>query len=378
MRILHLRSGQGIYGAETVLLGLSRACAARHTVVVGVLADARHEAEPALLAAARARGLEAVAVPVKGRLDPAAPWRIRALAKQWDVDVVHSHDYKSTIMATAGLVGTGRRHVATLHGDTGESKAVQLYERALYGVLPLLDAVATVSEGLLEKVRERAPRAVAAGKVKWIANGLDEAALAARVQRGRDAVRAELAAAAGQRLVLAVGRLSVEKHHVGLIEAAAGLGGDVVVAIAGDGPLKDELAAAARRVGVEGRLRLLGARGDVADLYRAADVLAHPSLTEGLPMVVLEAMASGLPVVASDVGEIARTVDAGAAAAAACGVVVQPGDVAALRDALAGVLAWSDGERAAFSARARRRVTDEFGVDAMARRYEAEIYGAGG
>ena len=326
----------------------------------------------------RARGLEAVAVPVKGRLDPAAPWRIRALAKQWDVDVVHSHDYKSTIMATAGLVGTGRRHVATLHGDTGESKAVQLYERALYGVLPLLDAVATVSEGLLEKVRERAPRAVAAGKVKWIANGLDEAALAARVQRGRDAVRAELGVAAGQRLVLAVGRLSVEKHHVGLIEAAAGLGGDVVVAIAGDGPLKDELAAAARRVGVEGRLRLLGARGDVADLYRAADVLAHPSLTEGLPMVVLEAMASGLPVVASDVGEIARTVDAGAGAAAACGVVVQPGDVAALRDALAGVLAWSDGERAAFSARARRRVTDEFGVDAMARRYEAEIYGAGG
>ena len=360
MRIVHVRSGHAIYGAETVLLGLARSSAARHDVLVAALADARRDGEPALVAAARARGVEALALPVSGRVDPVAVWRIRRLAR--GADVVHSHDYKSTILATAALVGTGARHVATLHGDTGESRAVRLYERALYAVLPVLHGVAVVSQALEERVRERAARA----RVVWIANGLDEAALAARVRRGRDEVRAELGVGPGHKLVLAVGRLSPEKNHVALIEAVAGRA-DVVCAIAGDGPLQAALRA-------RGGARLLGARADVADLYRAADVVAQPSLTEGLPMVVLEALASGTPVVASAVGEIPRVLDVDGDIP--CGLVVPPGDAAALGRALDEVLAWPADKLAAVRERAVRRVSEHYGVEAMARRYEEELYGA--
>jgi glycosyltransferase involved in cell wall biosynthesis len=235
--------------------------------------------------------------------------------------------------------------------------------------LPALDAVAVVSENLEARVRERAPRA----RVRFIANGLDDAAVAARVKRGRDAVRAELAVPTGARLVLAVGRLSVEKNHAALIDAAAELP-DVVVAIAGEGPLREELVARARERGVAARVRLLGARGDAPDLYRAADVLAHPSTTEGLPMVILEALALGTPIVASAVGEIPRAVDAAGADGEPCGVVVTPGDTAALRRELTRVLGFGEAERAALAARALARVRGKYGVGAMAARYEAELY----
>jgi len=83
--------------------------------------------------------------------------------------VLHSHDYKSTILGALATAWSGVRHVATLHGDTGESTAVKMYERALYAVLPALDGVATVSSELEQRVKRTAPRA----KVAWIANGLD-------------------------------------------------------------------------------------------------------------------------------------------------------------------------------------------------------------
>ncbi len=379
MRILHLRSGQGIYGAETVILGLARASSERHEIVVCSLADERWDSEPKLLEAARAGGLETAAVPVKGRADPAAALRIRRLCKEKGVDVLHSHDYKSTILGALATAWSGVRHVATLHGDTGESTAVKVYERALYAMLPALDGVATVSSELEQRVKRTSPRA----KVSWIANGLDEGALTRKLSRPPLAIRKELGVELGQKLVLAVGRLSVEKNHLGLIDAVAGLQGDpddpaddVILAIAGDGPLHAELEARAGQRGLGDHVRLLGARSDVADLYRAADVLAHPSTTEGLPMVILEAMAVGTPIVASAVGEIPRVVDADGNDGEPCGYVVPPGDVAALRDTLEHVLNFSPEERIALAERSRARLRDRYGVDAMARRYERELYGA--
>ncbi len=150
---------------------------------------------------------------------------------------------------------------------------------------------------------------------------------------------------AGERTILSVGRLETEKNPVLLAEALALLvaeGGDWRLEVCGEGPLQEELAAELDRRGLASRSTLVGyvPFDRLGERYRSAHVLLHSSLTEGLPQVLLEAFAAGLPVVASDVGGIATALgdavalvapgDADAAAAAVAAVAADP----AVREAL--------------------------------------------
>jgi glycosyltransferase involved in cell wall biosynthesis len=157
-----------------------------------------------------------------------------------------------------------------------------------------------------------------------------------------------------------VGRLSPEKAPEVLLQAAEGTGMHVVVA--GEGPLRASLEAGADRT----RVRFLGFVPEVGPVLAAADVLALPSRTEGLPMAVLEAMAAGVPVVASAVGSLPEVLGNGA------GVLVPPGDVTALRLALEQLSVPE--RRAALAGTARLRVESRYGVAAMARSYRERLY----
>lgn len=116
----------------------------------------------------------------------------------------------------------------------------------------------------------------------------------------RDVKRAELGLAPGDFAVLAIGDLNSNKNHRVLVEVMAQLPGRVKLLIAGDGPLRGELQALAARLGVSDRVRLLGFRRDVAALLNACDLFCLPSRREGLPVSLIEAMATGTPVLASD------------------------------------------------------------------------------
>lgn len=111
--------------------------------------------------------------------------------------------------------------------------------------------------------------------------------------------RAELGLAPGDFAVLAIGDLNDNKNHRVLVEAMAGLPVHVKLFIAGDGPLREELEALADRLGVADRVSLLGFRSDVAALLNACDLFCFPSKREGLPVSLIEAMATGTPCLAS-------------------------------------------------------------------------------
>ncbi|HEY1417500.1 MAG TPA: glycosyltransferase, partial [Myxococcaceae bacterium] len=134
------------------------------------------------------------------------------------------------------------------------------------------------------------------------------------------------------------------------------------VLVAGDGPLRSALQAEA--AGEE--VRFLGFVTDVGRVLAAADVLALPSRTEGLPMAALEAMAAGVPVVASAVGSLPEVLGDGA------GVLVPPGDIEALRVALERL--WDPATRQALAHVARARVASRYGADVMARSYRERLY----
>ncbi len=168
------------------------------------------------------------------------------------------------------------------------------------------------------------------------------------------------------RQVLFVGRLSSEKGVTDILEAIVPLAG-VNLVIAGDGPLRGELE---RRIHVQdltARVRLCGAvpKQAVADLMRTSDVLAVPSSRENLPCVIVEALVTGLPVVASRVGGIPEVVDG------SCGALVEPGDVPALRAAIASLLETPLDRRAI-----AERSLSRYGLDAISARLDAVYAGA--
>jgi glycosyltransferase involved in cell wall biosynthesis len=169
----------------------------------------------------------------------------------------------------------------------------------------------------------------------------------------------------GPATLLSVGRLRAPKDFVTLVRAMTGL--EARLRIAGDGPDRAGLEAEIERLGLQDRVELLGTRTDIPELLAGADVFALASDSEGLPMSVLEAMAAGLPVVASAVGGIPEVVRDGET-----GALVPPRDSAALASAIGRIVA--DPElRDRLGEAGRRRVEREFSLERFEREH-LELY----
>lgn len=184
-----------------------------------------------------------------------------------------------------------------------------------------------------------------ARKIRVIHNGVD---IAQFDRSTHDAVRTELFEKEERPVVLTAARLDEQKGHRFLLEAATQVP-EAQFILAGDGPLRASLEAQARSLGLEGRVRFLGYRTDIRDLLKRCDVFVLPSLYEGLPLSILEAMSTVKPVIATQIGGIDDAVIPGET-----GLLVPPGDPVALALAIRSVLAdqpWA--RRLAFAGRAR-------------------------
>ncbi|MCE5421174.1 MAG: glycosyltransferase, partial [Acidithiobacillus sp.] len=173
-------------------------------------------------------------------------------------------------------------------------------------------------------------------------------------------------------IALCVARLSPEKNQVGLVRAFRSVADrmpDARLALAGDGPARAEVEAAIDAVRLQDRVLVLGNRSDVPVLLAAGDALVLASEREGLPLVVMEAMAAGRPVVATAVGDVPLAVRNGET-----GFVAPPGDEAALADALSAVLA--DPQCASELGRRGREIAEaEFDIRRMVAEHEGAYGG---
>lgn len=178
--------------------------------------------------------------------------------------------------------------------------------------------------GVAERMREPLSRIYPRGSVEIIANGvaLDRCAV------DRAKARRILGLSDRDLVIGAVGRLEQVKGHDLLIEAAASVTPEPLLCIVGDGSRRSDLEQLARSVVIADRVRFLGHRDDVDQILPAFDVLCQPSRAEGLPLAVLEAQACGVPVVATDVGDLASAV------CPITGRLTPPENVAALAAAL--------------------------------------------
>ncbi|MEM2125321.1 MAG: glycosyltransferase family 4 protein [Candidatus Methanosuratincola sp.] len=197
---------------------------------------------------------------------------------------------------------------------------------------------------------------VQSGKVKVIRNSIPYA----QYSSGADPeLRAVLDRGTGWPVVLTVARLDNQKGHRFLLEAICRLP-ETVLVLAGDGPERVSLEELVNHLGLSERVLFLGYRCDVPELLGSCDIFVLPSLYEGLPLSVLEAMAAGKTVVATAVGGTSEAVQDGET-----GFLVPPGDPAALAEAIQRVLA-DPGLAQKMGAAGKERVRREFSVEAMA------------
>jgi glycosyltransferase involved in cell wall biosynthesis len=361
MVILQLTSSRFFGGPERQMLELARHLPAEDRTVF--LSFAEGGASEAFLRVVRDHGFTGVVLEHDTPHFLGAVQELARKIRQWNASILCCHGYKADILGRPAARLAGVPVISVSRGWTWESAKVRAYEALDRIALRGMDRVVCVSEGQAAKVRRAGVRP---DRVLVIRNAI-------RVDRFPEPDHLpgeplwELFAEPPDRIVGAAGRLSPEKGFDVLVEAArkvVAMNPAVGFILFGEGPLHDALEVQIDEAGLEGRFILAGFRPDLDQLVPRLDLMVLSSHTEGLPNVVLEALAASVPVVATAVGGTPEVIEDGVH-----GYLVPPGDAEALagriRDALA-----SEPERLAMGVRGRRRVEEEFTFEAQSQQYQ--------
>ena len=356
-RILILITLAEVGGAQTYVAQLLPALAERYEVVVAAYGPGP------LREATRAAGARFVALrQVRRDLHPVRDalglLELVALIRRERPDLVHVNSSKAGALGRlAALVARTPVRVFTVHGwafKAHSGAAAALFRWADRLLAPVTTVTICVSE--TERATGLAARTCRAARTVVIPNAVDVA-------------RARQARPAGDPpRIVSVGRLSAPKDPLTLLRALPALGARAYsLDLVGGGREPEAVEAELRALGLGDRVRLLGERHDVPELLAAADVFVLSSRSEGAPLSVLEAMAAGLPVVASAVGGVPELVVDGET-----GLLVPPGEPAALAEALARLLD-DPGLRERLGAAGRERARDRFDLRGL-RAAHLELY----
>jgi glycosyltransferase involved in cell wall biosynthesis len=359
MKVLHLISSGGMYGAEVMLLNLTRGLAANHCeVVVGVF----HNRQNPHLEIAEQLKRERISVELiscDGQVDLQVVRKIWHLIEAKGINLVHSHGYKADVYTFLATRFSSVPIVATAHNWTGKSEVPLIYNKLDRLALRWFSRVAAVSDGVEQKLRDSG---LGARNIIRISNGVDLGPFEANIpvetelRKGSDAV------------VGVVGRLANGKGCDFFLQAVAGVlpcFPRTKFVFIGDGPERKSLELLMRELGIQENVVFLGHCNEMPRMYASLDFCVLPSLSEGMPMTVLETMAAGRPIIATTVGEIPKMVDTDVN-----GLLVPPGNAAELSSAMIRLLG-DTSLRQHMSENARNKARKCFSADGMARAYIA-------
>jgi glycosyltransferase involved in cell wall biosynthesis len=363
VRVLQLLSSTGFHGSESMAAELVRGLHGLGVTVDVAVFDNSGRGDRTILEAAAPYIQDGQVIPCRGRVDLSAVEALRKSIAHRRIDLMHSHKFKTTLYSLLARRRLPCRLVATYHNWLTDTAALRVHAVLDKRLARYCDAAVGVSGPVVEELRRYVP----ADRVHHIGNGVD-AARFRRLLSQAEAKRA-LRLPVDRKLIGFVGRLSAQKGLSSLLRAIAefpaALRAGVDLVIAGDGEERRALEDEARALGLADRTHFLGTRSDTPTVYSALDAFVLPSEQEAFPMVVLEAMACGLPIVATDVGDTARIVEDGVS-----GLVVPPRNRECLRQALVGVLQNSDRAQRLGEA-ARERLVKNFSSAQMAQSYLA-------
>jgi glycosyltransferase involved in cell wall biosynthesis len=295
--------------------------------------------------------------------DPRMVWRLAGIVRQFKPNVVHSHMIHANLLARASRVVGWRKIplVCTAH-NVNEGGRLRMFA---YRVTDHWASITTnVSQAAVD--RYVAVGAALAGRIIYVPNGVDASQFCPDEDR-RAAVRRSLRLGGDESVILAVARFEEAKNHAGMLRTFARVleaHPSATLLLAGHGALFNATRRLATTLCVADSVRFLGVRNDIPDLMRASDLYLMSSLWEGLPIVLLEAAASGLPAVATDVGGNATAVLDGIS-----GRIVPANDDEALAAAVIEALSMAPAARRSWGYAARQLAQASFSLESVTDRW---------
>ncbi len=328
MKILHLRASNFFGGPERQLLRHAELLrGSEYEVLIGSFTE--DGVRPALLDRARNSNVETAALSVRSAYDPAALTGLIEYIRSNHVGIICTHDYRSHILGHVVRTRTGAAHICFARGFTQENAKVRAFQLVDRILMRFANRVVAVSRAQAEYLRRWG---VPSRKLSVIYNSIDPEAFA-------DAdpvdIRAQLDLPNESIVAVAAGRFSREKGQRFLVRAftnAIAREGRLRLVLFGEGPDRPGMARWIHEHGLSEYVRCPGYEHNLIGCLKGADILANPSRSEGLPNIVLEAMAVGLPVVATDVGGVPELIEDGVS-----GWLVPYGDQVAMSGAMTGV-----------------------------------------
>ena len=362
LSVLFLITGLAYGGAETQLVNLATRLKKRgwEVRVVSMLSPQAFTEE-----------LKEAGIPLstlnmrRGVADPRAVFRLVKILREWRPDIVHSHMIHANLLArVTRLFYKIPVLISTAHSIDEGGRWREIAYR-------LTDSLADLTTNVSQAAVERYIRVGAAPKDKiiFVPNGIDTS----RFKPDRDTgwrLRNELGID-NYFVWLAVGRFEAAKDYPNMLQAfkmVVDKKQDTLLLLAGQGSLLEETRKLANELDLEDKVRFLGVRRDVPDLMNAADAYVMSSAWEGMPMVLLEAEACGLPVVATDVGGNSEVILNNKS-----GYIVPPGDSEALAAAMMKMMSLPEAERRAMGRAGRAHIEANYSLERVVDQWE-ELY----
>lgn len=369
-KVLHLISSTGLYGAETVILNLSKQMQQSSFLpIIGMIFEGKNGL-PEIGNVARKLNIETVTFYSSNKFDFVCVRRIHNYIKNENIEIVHSHGYKPSILSYLPCKLLKKPLIITCHlwFNVSDSK-LKFYHFIETLIMKKTQAVVGVSEKICDEL-------IAVGihpqKVHCIFNGIDLVNYRKYPISDTERVFAELGIQKDDYVIGAIGRLHEQKAFHYLIEAVSCLKLKSIklkCLIFGEGPLREELEEKSRKLGLSENIKFPGFRDDVLNLLELIDVFVISSVDEGLPMVLLEAMAKKKAIISTPVGAIKSVLTHEKEA-----LLYEVGDVGELA-AQIDRLRQNEEMRNDMGNQAFRRFRESFSARKMALRYE-DIYSA--
>jgi sugar transferase (PEP-CTERM/EpsH1 system associated) len=347
MNIMHVVLSLEYGGLEKVVIDLaSHLNNGKYKVVICCLdrlGDLAKEAEN--------RGIKVIFVKRKPGIDILLPFRLSKIFKDEKIDIVHTHNHAAMLYGTLGAKLTGIHKIFnTIHGREKKIKNACIWSM----IWQMNSRIITISQDAKKELVKNS--GINPGKIDVIYNGID-------ISRFKKSD-------VDSNIIGTVSRLSLEKDNFTMLEAfkiVTSRIDNVKLTIAGDGPLRESLKFKVESLKLEGKVQFMGFRNDIPEILSRFNVFALSSLTEGISISLLEAMASSKPVVATNVGGNPEVVVDGET-----GILVPPKEPERIAEAIIKIL--SDRDMAKRMGEAGRKTVEEkFSLERMVKEYQ-EIY----